>query len=160
MLLCQQEQQGLESDGFMVLGSWKENFLFPLEFDKIYSMQYLATYVYKIPWNLFSKGAEGEVCGVCLPCHHFVSSIRKGCDFWYHGNEQCDWKANLASVFDWCPLLLLRDGGDVGLCWDRMVKGLTDNPALSRDIPESSTTLTGCWSRGVCVPDKSFIGFL
>lgn len=43
------EQQGLESDGFIVLGSWKENLLVPLEFDKIYSMQYFATYVNKIP---------------------------------------------------------------------------------------------------------------
>lgn len=154
------QQQGLESDGFMVLESWKENFLVPLEFDKNYSMQYLTTYVNEIPWNLFSKAAEGEVCGVCLLCHFFISSIWKGCDFWYCGNEQCDCKASLASVFEWCPLLILRDGGDVGLCWDRMVKGLIDNPALSRDIPESSATLTGCWWRGIFVPDESFIGFL
>lgn len=40
------------------------------------------------------------------------------------------------------------------------MKGLTDNPALSRDIPESAATLTGCCSRGICVSDKSFIGFL
>lgn len=143
----------------MVLGSWKEIFLVPLEFDRIYSMQYLTTYVNKIPWNLFSKGAEGEVCGVCLSCHFFVSFIWKGCDSWYYGHEQCGCKASVVSAFEWCSLLLLRDGGDVGLCWDWM-KGLTGNPALSRDIPETSTTLTGCWSRGVCVPDKSFIGFL
>lgn len=65
----------MESDGFMVLGSWKENFLVLLEFDKIYSMQYLATYVNEILWNLFSKGAGGEVCGVCLPCHFFWSLL-------------------------------------------------------------------------------------
>lgn len=41
------EQQDLESDGFM--GSWKENLLVPLEFDKIYSMQFFTTYVNKIP---------------------------------------------------------------------------------------------------------------
>lgn len=41
-----------------------------------------------------------------------------------------------------------------------MGKGLTDNPALSRDIPENSATLNGCQTRGICVPVKSLIGFL
>lgn len=62
------EQQGLESDGCM--GSWKENLLVPLEFD---SMQFFAIYINKIPWNLFSKTGEGEVCG--LSALSFFSSL-------------------------------------------------------------------------------------
>lgn len=48
------EQQGLESDGFVVLGSWKENLLVPLEFDKIDSMQYLLHMSTKFP-GIFSR---------------------------------------------------------------------------------------------------------
>lgn len=152
------DQQGLESDGFVVLGSWKENLLVPLEFDKIDSMQYLLHMSTKFP-GIFSRWG-GSVWGLSPLSFFFVSSVWKGCDLWYRANEQCDCKASLASVFEWCPLLWSRDGGDAGLRWDRMGKGLTDSPALSRDIPENSATLNGCWSRGICVPVKGLIGFL
>lgn len=150
------EQQDLESDGFMVLGIWKENLLVPLEFDKIYSMQYFAAYVNKIPWNSLRQ-VRGECVVFVCPVMFFVSSVWKVCEFWYYGNEQCDCKASLASVFKWCPLLLSRDGGDVGLCWIEWWRSAS--PALCRDFPESSATFTG-WSRGICVPNKSFVGFL
>lgn len=113
----------------------------------------------KFPGICSLRELKGKCVVFVCPVIFFVSFIWKGCDSWYYGHEQCDCKASLVSAFEWCSLLLLRDGGDVGLCWDWM-KGLTDNPALSRDIPETSTTLTGYWSRAVCVPDKSFIGFL
>lgn len=38
VIVFTEEQQGLESDGFMVLGSWQENLLVPLVLDKIYSV--------------------------------------------------------------------------------------------------------------------------
>lgn len=62
------QQQGLESDGFMVLGSWKENLLVPLEFDKIYSMQFFAPYVNKIPWNSLRQVRGSVWCLSALSC--------------------------------------------------------------------------------------------
>lgn len=144
------ERQGLESDGFMIWGAGRKISWSLWSLIKFILCNFLLHMSTKFSGICSLRQVRGKCVVFVCPVIFFISSIWKGCDFWYYGNKQCDCKASLASVFEWCPLLLSKDGNDVGLCWDRMVKGLTENPALSREIPESSATLTGCWSRGIC----------
>lgn len=104
----------------------------PSELNKIYSVQYFATYVNKTHWNLFCKANEGK-CGVCF----FFSLL-------YEKDVLSDNMVISSMITKEVWLLYLMFSALVKqwmwcwtmLGWDRLMKGLTENPALSSDIPE------------------------
>lgn len=69
------EQQGLESDGFMVLGSWKENLLLPLELIKFILCNTLLHRSTKFPGICSLRQVRGEGVVFVCPVIFFISSI-------------------------------------------------------------------------------------